>query len=167
MGKMTEESIQAAYAGESQAHIKYLVFAEQAEKDGKPNVARLFRAAAEAEWIHAKEHLNVLGGAGDTSANLAAAREGESFEVTEMYPAYMAIAQLQEDKKAQQSIKHALGAEESHRELYEQAQAAVEGGGDLDETPIQLCKFCGYLVRGEAPDKCPVCMAPRKYFVAM
>ena len=167
MGKMTLESIKAAYAGESQAHIRYRLFAEQAEKDGRPNVARLFRAAAEAEWIHATQHLKVLDGVGDTAANLSAARDGEDFEATEMYPAYMAIAQLQDDKRAQQSIKHALGAEASHRDLYEAAQAAVAAGGDLDDAPLQLCKLCGYIVPGEAPDKCPVCMAPKKYFVAM
>ncbi len=166
MGKMTEQSIEAALAGEAQAHLKYLAFAEKAEKEGKANVARLFRCVAEAERIHAMDNLKVLSMINSTSENLAAARSGEAFESQDMYPAYMAIAQLEEDKKAQQSIKHAQGAEASHLGLYDQAKELVDAGGDVGDEPLQLCEFCGYVVVGEAPDRCPVCQAPAKYFKA-
>jgi rubrerythrin len=166
MGKMTEQSIQAALAGEAQAHLKYLAFAEVAEKEGRPNVARLFRCVAQAERIHAMDNLKVLSMVNETSENLAAARDGEEFESRDMYPAYMAIAQLEEEKKAQQSIKHAQGAEASHLELYDRAKEAVDAGGDIGDEPLQLCEFCGYVVAGDAPERCPVCQAPKKYFTA-
>ncbi len=108
MKKMTEENVKASFAGESQAHVRYIGFVDKAEKEGKLNVARLFRAVAFSEQVHAREHLRVLAGVGTTSENIGAARAGEDFEVEEMYPAYLAVAELQQELKAQQSIERAL-----------------------------------------------------------
>lgn len=166
MRKMTEENIKEAFAGESQAHIKYLAFAKKAEREGKPNVARLFQAAAFAEQVHADEHLRVLSGVASTEANLRTARAGEEFEAEEMYPAYMAVAQLQCEEKAQQSIHHAIEAEKLHRQLYDDAIAAVEAGDDFTGEQLVVCSMCGYTATGEAPERCPVCTAPKKYFSA-
>lgn len=164
MKKMTEENIKASFAGESQAHVKYIGFADKAEKEGKPNVARLFRAASFSEQVHALVHLRVMGGVGATEENLVTARGGEDFEVTEMYPAYIAVAELQGEEKAQQSMQHALEAEKTHRALYDKAKAVVEAGGDLGEDEMHVCSQCGYTGTGEAPERCPVCKAPKKYF---
>jgi rubrerythrin len=164
MRKMTEKNMQEAFAGESQAHIKYLAFAKKAEKEGKPNVARLFLAAAFAEEVHAKEHLRVLSGVGDTEENLKSARAGEEFEAEEMYPAYMAVAELQGEEKAQQAIHHAIEAEKLHRQLYDDALSAVQSGGDFTDEQLVVCSVCGYTATGEAPEHCPVCGAPKRLF---
>ena len=164
MRKMTEENMKAAFAGESQAHIKYLAFADKADKEDRPNVARLFRAASFAEQVHALAHLRVLAGVGATADNLEAARGGEEFEIEEMYPAYLAVAELQEEKKAQVSIRHALEAEKRHLALYTEAKAAVAAGADLDADQIHVCGRCGYTGAGEAPERCPVCNAPQEQF---
>ncbi len=162
MKKMTEENMKAAFAGESQAHIKYLNFAERAERDGLPNVARLFRAASFAEQVHASKHLRVLEGIGTTSDNLEAAIGGETFEFTEMYPAFAAVAELQGEAAAIKSIKRANDAEIIHAELYQRAKAAVAKGNDAELAPIYVCQACGWTGEGEAPDKCPFCGAPKE-----
>ena len=165
MRKMTEENLQAAFAGESQAHMKYLNFAKKAEEEGKTNVARLFRAASFAEQAHASHHLEVLGGINDTARNLAEAMEGEDFEAEEMYPAYMAVADAQDEDDAYLAFDYAIKAEVQHREFYQRARQAVEAGGDVQLDDIQVCGFCGNTIEGEAPDKCPVCGAPKSQFV--
>ncbi len=165
MKKMTENCIKDAFAGESQAHVKYSIFAEKATKEGKPNVARLFHAASFAERVHASRHLKVLGGtAGDTAANLAEARGGENFEVEEMYPAFAAVAGLQGEKDAVEAIDHASKAEVDHRALYDEAMKAVAAGSDLADDPIHVCGFCGHTWTGDIPDKCPICDTPAKLF---
>jgi len=161
---MTEQNMRESLAGESQAYIKYMAFAARADKEGKPNVARLFRAAAFAEKTHATEQAQVLGLVGDTATNLAAAKAGEAFEMEEMYPAHRAVAELQEETAAQQAIKHALAAEECHEALYAQALEAVGKGGDMDLGLLWVCGMCGYTATSEMPERCPVCNAPRKYF---
>jgi len=161
---MTHEDLAGAFAGESQAHMKYKAFAEVADKEKLPNVARLFRAISYAEQMHATNHLRVLGGIGKTSDNLAAAFAGETFEINEMYPAYMVVAELQGEKKAHGSMGDALAAEKVHAEMYTAAQAAVAGGKDIAATPIWVCETCGWTVEGEAPEKCPVCGAVRTKF---
>lgn len=166
MRKMTEDNLLASFAGESQAHVKYLAFAEKAEKEEKPNVARLFKAASFAEQVHANDHLKALKGVHDTAENLREARDGENFEVEEMYPAYLAVAELQEEKRAQNAIRHALEAEKLHRDLYDVAIEAVEGDGDMSDEQLVVCSQCGYTATGEAPDICPICSAPKKYFVS-
>jgi len=134
MHKMTEENLKAAFAGESQAHMRYLIFAEVAEREGKPNIARLFRAIAYAEQVHAQNHLWELSGIQDTPRNLAEAIAGEIFEVEEMYPAYDAVAELQGEKGAKRSIHYALEAEKIHARMYEKAkEAAAKGTGSDSE----------------------------------
>ncbi len=165
MHKMTEDNLWAAYAGESQAHIKYLNFAEMAEAEGKHNVARLFRAASYAEQLHAGRHLEVLEGVGSTADNLAEAAAGEAFEIAEMYPAYLAVADEQEEDGAYETFEHALQAEQTHHDLYQRARQAVAAGGDANFGDLLVCSFCGYTFEGEAPEKCPVCSTRREEFV--
>ncbi len=157
MRKMTQANLEAALAGESQAHIKYLAFADKAERAGRPHIARLFRATAYAERVHATNHLRELGGIGDTVANLTAAIEGENYENTEMYPAFDAVAKLQEEKGAIRSIHFALEAEKIHEVLYGEAKESVAAGTDIEDESVFVCPVCGHTVIGEAPDKCPIC----------
>ncbi len=164
MRKMTEENLKGAFAGESQAHMKYLIFADKAEEEGRPNVARLFRAIAYAEQVHAANHLNVLGLMGSTSANLQVAIDGENFEVEEMYPAYRAVAELQGERRAIQSMNFALEAEKIHAGMYQKAKQAVDGGSDIKLGDVFICSVCGYTVEGEAPERCPVCGAVKNKF---
>ncbi len=164
MRKMTEENLKAAFAGESQAHMRYLIFAEAAEREGKPNIARLFRAIAYAEQVHAANHLGELGGIGKTPENLAEAIAGETFEVEEMYPAYLAVAELQGEAGARRAIHYALEAEKIHARMYEKAKEAAAKGQDIELKTVYICPVCGYTVEGEAPEYCPVCGAPREKF---
>lgn len=160
----TAENLQDAFAGESQANRKYLAFAKKAEKDGYPQVAKLFRAAAEAETVHAHAHLRVMGGIQDTAANLQTAIDGEGFEFQEMYPEYVAVSEAEGNKPATYSFKNAMAVEETHHDLYTQALEAVKAGKDLSETQILVCPVCGHTVLGEAPVKCPVCGALKARF---
>ena len=164
MKHMTEENLKAAFAGESQAHMKYTNFAERAEKEGRPNVARLFHATAFAERVHASNHLRALSGVEDTASNLTTAIGGETFEVDEMYPAYKAVAEVQAEPKALRSMDWALQAEVVHADLYTQARKAVQAGKDIEAQPIFVCTVCGFTGEGEAPDVCPVCGAKHEKF---
>jgi rubrerythrin len=165
MKKMTEENVKAALAGESQAHIKYLAFAEKAAAENLPNVARVFKAASTSEQIHARNHLKTLSGIGGTKENLAAAVAGEDFEVEEMYPAYIVVAQAQGEKTAEVWLNAALQAEKVHRGIYQAARKTLESGQDIAFKAVHVCSMCGFTMEGEAPDKCPVCGAPREKFV--
>lgn len=165
MHKMTEANMKDAFAGESQAHMKYLNFAEKAAEEGKDNVARLFRAASYAEQTHASAHLDVIGGIGSTADNLDAAIGGESFEIAEMYPAYIAVAIEQEEAPAQEAMNHALQVEKQHLALYSRAKDAVQAGSDVTLGELWVCNYCGFTAEGEAPGKCPLCGNPRKNFV--
>ena len=131
MSKMTVDNLKAAFAGESQAHMKYAIFAEVAEKENLPEVARLFKAISYAELVHAKNHLRELGGIGDTSANLETAFDGENYENTEMYPAFDAVARLQKEKGAIRSFYYALEAEKIHEAMYTEARESVMAGNDI------------------------------------
>lgn len=164
MKKMTENNLKDAFAGESQAHMKYLAFAWQAKEDGFPNVARLFEAISYAEQIHATTHLKTLGQIGNTNANLGTAIAGENFEVDSMYPAYDDVAKLEDEKLARVSIRYALEAEKTHAVLYGKAREAVAAQKDFAMGDMQICSVCGYTVEGAAPDKCPVCAATRDKF---
>ena len=161
----TTENLKEAFAGESQANRKYLAFAKKAEADGFPQVARLFRAAAEAETLHAHAHLRVLGGVNSTAENVAAAVEGEGYEYQQMYPKFLAEAQAEGNRAAAQSFRFALDAEKVHHDLYVQAYAAVKSGRDLEKAVIYLCPVCGNLEVGTAPEQCPICKAPKARFV--
>jgi len=165
MKKMTEENVKAALAGESQAHIKYLAFAERAAAENLPNVARAFKANAFAEQIHATTHLATLSGVGSTKENLGAAVAGENFEVDEMYPAYIAVAQAQGEKTAELFLSRAMAAEKVHYGIYQAAKKSVESGKDISSKPIHVCSVCGFTMEGTAPDKCPLCGAPKDKFV--
>ena len=160
----TQENLQEAFAGESQANRTYLAFAEKADKDGLPQVAKLFRAAAAAETVHAHAHLRVLGGVKETAENLQAAIEGEGHEFKEMYPAFLAEAEKEGNKPAARSIKFALAVEEIHHGLYAKALQAVKAGADLTQTKIFVCPVCGNTVNDQAPEKCPICGVPEEKF---
>jgi rubrerythrin len=167
MRAMTQEFLEAAFAGESQAHMKYLAFADAAEKEGKPRIANLYRAIAFAERVHATNHLKALQGIATTAENLVVSKGGEDFEINEMYPAYSAVAELQDEKKAMQSMHYALEAEKLHSELFALAKSVVDEGEDLGEVKAYVCPICGYTVLGdELPDRCPVCNALAKVFQA-
>ncbi len=163
----TKENLIEAFAGESQANRKYLAFAKKAEQDGFPQVAKLFRAAAEAETVHAHAHLRVLGGVKETAANLAVAVEGEGFEFKHMYPKFVAEAEKEGNKAALTSFKYAMAVEEVHHGLYGKALESVKAGKDLAAANIYVCPICGNTFMGEPPDRCPVCGVDRKKFVEM
>ena len=131
MRPMTEENLKAAFAGESQAHMHYLIFANQAEKEGKRNLARLFRAIAYAEQVHATNHYRELGLIGDSPSNLQHCIDGETFEVEEMYPAYDAVAKLQDESGAVRSMHFAIEAEKIHAGMYKEAKEKAEAGKDV------------------------------------
>ena len=157
MKKMTEANLSAAFAGESQAHMKYLNFAEQARKEGLPNVARVFEAASYAERVHASNHLRALSGIQDTVTNLGAAQGGEDYEVAEMYPAFKGVAELQGEKQPLRSMTWAMEAEIVHSKLYGAAKEKAAAKQDCADTPIWVCTVCGFTGEGEAPEVCPVC----------
>lgn len=159
MKEITRTNLAAAFAGESQAHMKYLVFADLAEREGLANVARLFRAASFSEQMHATNHLRSLGGVGKTVTNLEAALNGENFEVSEMYPAYVAVADLQEERSALRSMQQALEAEKVHSQLYTRAHEAACEQKDMELKEVYVCEVCGYTFEGEPPERCPVCGA--------
>jgi rubrerythrin len=160
----SEEGLKAAFAGESQANRKYLAFAKQAEKDGFPGVAHLFRAAAAAETIHAHNHLRTLGGIRSTKENLQEAIEGEFYEFTKMYPEFIEEAKEETNKSAERTFSYANEVEKIHHKLYEKALESLEKGNDLKETEIYVCSVCGYTHEGEPPDTCPVCKAKKQAF---
>jgi rubrerythrin len=161
---MSEGSLKSAFAGESQAAEKYLVFAEKAEAEGLPNVANLFRAISFAETRHARNHLGTMSGIGGTADNLQTAFEGESFEIDEMYPAYVEVAKVQGDRQAQKSMHWALKAEMDHKRMYAEARQEVLKGKDIGKQAVSVCLICGHTVIGELPDKCPVCAAAKEFY---
>ena len=164
MSKATE-GLKSAFAGESQANRKYLAFAEAADKEGYPQVARLFRAAAHAETVHALTHLKTMGGVKTTLENLQAAIEGENYEVTNMYPEFMAAAEEEGDKRALSSFKKAYEVEKVHEELYHHMLELLQGGqANEDEYEYYVCPVCGYTHARSAPEKCPVCGVPAERF---
>jgi len=164
MRKMTQANLEAAFAGESQARMKYTAFADKAKREGYPEVARLFRAIAYAEQVHAINHLRELGGIGSTVDNLVAAIGGENYENTEMYPAFDAVAKLQGEKGAIRSIHYALEAEKIHEEMYGEAKESVAAGNDIESASVYVCPVCGHTAISEAPDKCPVCGLPKEKY---
>lgn len=164
MHEMTEQNLKAAFAGESQAHMKYSIFAEVAEKEGRKNIAKLFRAVAFAEKVHATNHLRALGNIKKTPENLDVAIAGENFEVNEMYPAYMQEAISQGEKDAEKSMHYALEAEKIHADMYEKAKTAAKSDTDINVGSIHICSVCGYTVENESPDFCPICGAKSQAF---
>jgi rubrerythrin len=156
----TQENLAVAFAGESQANRKYLAFAQAAEKEGYAQIARLFRAAADAETIHAHAHLRNMGGVGTTLENLKSAVAGETYEYTEMYPPMVEQAKA-EGHRAKTMLGFANEAEKVHARLFGEALAALQAGKDLSRMDVYLCPVCGDVEFGEPPDKCPICGAPK------
>lgn len=165
MREMTEKFLGDAFAGESMAHMKYLHFADKAEEEGLTEMARMFRAIAYAERVHAGNHLGVLGGLKSTADNIQTCINGETFEINEMYPAYNAVAKLQDEEGAVRSTYYALEAEKIHADWYKAAKEAVDKGEDVKVGTIQICSVCGHTREGEAPEKCPICGASKDKFV--
>jgi len=157
----TEENLMEAFAGESQANRKYLAYAKQADKEGHPQVAKLFRAAAEAETVHAHAHLRVLGAVKTTAENLKDAVAGETHEFKSMYPGMIETAKAEGNKAAQRSFEFANTVEKTHADLY---QKALDNLGSNKEADYWVCSVCGHTVEDEAPEKCPVCQAAKKAF---
>jgi rubrerythrin len=155
----TQENLSVAFAGESQANRKYLAFARAADKEGYPQIARLFRAAAEAETLHALAHLQNMGGVKSTLENLRAAVSGETYEYTEMYPPMVEQARA-EGHRAKGMLDFANRAEQVHAQLFKQALAALESGQDLSQMDVYLCPVCGDVEFGVPPERCKICNTP-------
>ena len=157
----TEKNLMDAFAGESQANRKYLAFAKKADKEGHTQVAKLFRAAAEAETVHAHSHLRTLGEIKSTAENLAAAVSGETHEFKEMYPEMITEAEEEGNKNAVRSFRFANEVEKVHAELYQKAMDNLEAMAEVD---YYVCSVCGYTCEVEPPEKCPVCNANQNAF---
>ncbi len=180
MRDMTAGNLRSAFGGESQAHMRYLVYADKAKEEGFNNVSRLFTAVSDAERVHATNHFKTMadvGGAflvpsmagfglGSTLNNLDVAIEGETFEINEMYPAYIAVAKDQNEADAVESLRRAFVTEKVHAKMYEKAKSAVSSGKDMELGVVQICQECGWTIEGDAPDKCPICQKPKEYFKA-
>jgi rubrerythrin len=157
----TEKNLQEAFAGESQANRKYLAYAEKAEKDGYSSAAKLFRAAAEAETIHAHAHFRLMKGIGDTRQNLEHAVSGETHEYKSMYPAFVADAANENETAAKRIFEYALEAERVHAELYAEM---LDNLDKKEEAEFYLCPVCGYIAKNALPDNCPICQAKASVF---
>ena len=153
----TDGNLKTAFAGESQANRRYLFFAEKAEKEGQPQIARLFRAAADAETVHAKNHLNALDAIGSTKDNVMAASIGEHYEFTRMYPPYIETASQEKNARALRSFEYANEVEKVHHKYFEAALKALNAGTKLKEETYYVCQVCGNTVTGTPPDVCPIC----------
>lgn len=177
----TDGNLKTALAGESQANRRYLLFADKADKEGYPQIARLFRAAAAAESVHARRHLDAMdvasravaealanevqtNNAQSTRDNLMAATAGEHHEFTEMYPPFIKDAEREDNLRAQISFERAKTVEEIHHQLFNSTLKALEAKQPLKNESYYVCQVCGYTVAGESPEKCPICGAPRSRF---
>jgi rubrerythrin len=160
----TNDNLKAAFAGESQANRMYLAFAKKAEEEGFPQIAKLFKAAAEAETVHALNHLRVMGQVKTTADNLGAAVTGETYEFTKMYPQFIEEAKAEGDKKALQSFDYANKVEKIHAGLYQKAIDTIKTKKDLPKADLYVCPVCGNTFEGEAPDACPICATLKAKF---
>jgi rubrerythrin len=160
----TDQNLMAAFAGESQANRKYLAFAEKAQQEGQPGIAKLFKAAAAAETVHAHNHLDVIGGVKSTLENLKQAYAGEHHEFSIMYPEFLARAKEEKRGDATKSFHWANEVEKVHGSLYQDAIKLLEAGSKLPEKDYYVCKKCGYTIADAPPDKCPVCGAKKSEF---
>ncbi|NLX14582.1 MAG: rubrerythrin family protein [Phycisphaerales bacterium] len=164
MSAETNKNLKEAFAGESQANRKYLAFAKQADQEGMPHIARMFRTIAEAETIHALGHLKALGEIGSTAANLQSALDGETHEYKEMYPPMVQQAEA-DNHQAKRMFGYAVKAEEEHAKLFKAALEAVGQGKDLAADAFYLCPVCGHVELGAPPESCPVCGAKGSKFI--
>lgn len=168
---MTADFLRSAYGGESMAHMRYSIWSEAADKDGFPVIARMYRAISYAEWVHAKNHFNVLKdqvgdntvvagavfGATNIVENLQGALGGELHEIEQMYPVYMEAAKFQEEKDAQRTFHYAIEAEKNHADLFKKAIDVAKENKDMTSEKFYVCPVCGHTVQNGAPDKCPIC----------
>jgi len=164
MDYKTEDNVQEAFSGESKANRRYMLYAERAEKDGYPQVAKLFRAVAEAEMVHVRNHLNVIDAIGSTKDNLLAASLGEKEEFTGMYPVFIETAQKEKNDRAERSFDWANRVEKVHYTYFDAAYKDMMEGKQPAEATYYVCQVCGNTVRDNVPDKCPICGAPTKAF---
>ena len=160
----TINNLGKAFAGESQANRRYLAFAAKAEAEGHSQIARIFRAAADAETVHALNHFRVMGGVSSTKENLQEAISGENYEYTQMYPPFINQAKKDENAEAVQVLSWANSVEKVHETLYKKALEVLEKGEELKEKNVFVCQTCGYTVSGEAPEACPICGAHQEKF---
>ena len=175
---MKSDFLHSAYGGESLAHMRYLSWAQMAEKEGFKNIAKLFVAIAYAEQVHANNHFNEIAGettdatvtaggvfgTGKTVDNLQGAINGELHEVEQMYPVYLNAAEFQDEKGAKRSFHYALEAEKIHVDLFTKAQECAKEGKDIELESVHICPICGHTILDEAPDKCPVCGAKKELY---
>ena len=174
---MTENNLISAFSGESQAHMRYQIFAKRAAESNYPTICRLFTAVSHAEQIHASNHYRnimrkgdavtvggALFGSRNTVDDLQHGIDGENFEVSEMYPAYMEVAKAQKEYGAEITFKYAWEAEKTHAALYAKAKLAADQKKDATLDQIGVCEVCGYTVEGEIPEICPVCKAKKDKF---
>jgi len=157
----TSDDLKEAFAGESQANRTYLAFAKKADEEGYAQVAKLFRAAADAETVHAHAHLRVMGGVHDTAENLGDAISGETHEFTSMYPRMIEEAEKEGNRGAVETFSNANSVEQIHAQLY---QKGLDNLGKNEEVVYYVCQYCGNTVENEAPEKCPICGRPQKMF---
>jgi rubrerythrin len=158
----TEKNLKEAFAGESQANRKYLAFAQKADTEGYPQVAKLFRAAAEAETVHAHTHLRTLKGVKSTLENLKEALGGETYEFESMYPPMIEAAKADGNEAAVRTFIYANEVEKIHAALYQKAIDSL--GKPAASVDYYVCSVCGYTCESEAPEECPVCKAKKKAF---
>ena len=161
----TDENLKAAFAGESQANRMYLAFAKKAEEEGLTQIAKLFKAAAEAETVHALNHLRVMGQVKTTADNLGTSVSGETYEFKSMYPKMIEEAKAESNKKAVQSFDYANKVEQIHANLYQKALDALKNNKPIPAADIFVCPVCGNTFEGKAPDICPICFTPKDKFV--
>ena len=160
----SDKNLQEAFAGESQANRRYLFFADKAESEGYSQIARLFRAVAESETVHARNHFDAMDGVGSTKANLLAGAVGEHYEFTRMYPLFIDRAEQEENERAQRSFEYANEVEQIHHRYFEEALKTLEAGNPLKDETYFVCQVCGNTVAGEAPERCPICGNSREQF---
>jgi rubrerythrin len=179
MHPITAGNLHNAHGGESMAHMRYRIWGNIAKQEGYPNVARLFEAISSAETIHATNHFQELRGEmGDalcasmavfgidsTSQNLQGGINGETYEITEMYPTYLETARFQGEKGAERSFNYALQSERTHAALFQKAKEAIDSTqADVPLGPVRICQVCGWTHEGDIPDRCPICGATRDKF---
>lgn len=160
----TNENLKAAFAGESQANRMYLAFARKAEEEGLTQIAKLFKAAAEAETVHALNHLRVMGQVKTTSDNLGTAVSGETYEFKSMYPQFMEEAKKEGNKQALQSFDYANKVEQIHAVLYQKALDNLKVNAKPAKADYYVCPVCGNTFEGSTPDKCPICLTAKEKF---
>ncbi len=161
----TDENLKAAFAGESQANRLYLAFAKKADEEGLTQIAKLFRAAAEAETVHAHNHLREMGQIKSPLENLGTAVSGETYEFKQMYPAFIDEAKKENNKAALQSFNYANQVEQIHAKLYQKAIDSLKSNQDLPKADMYVCPVCGNTFEGSVPDNCPICATEKNKFM--